>query len=164
MKAKLLLLFVLFVMAVTVYAQTKDGTSSKLSIGGMIGLPSDDMSTGYNFAYGVDLKAEFGIVPKLALTISAGYLDWAAKSGYGGSNGMIPALGGLKYYFSDKVYGSAEAGLTFSTNSGGGNVFTFAPGLGYKFTDKFDILIKYQDATKYGFSMSYLGLRAGLTF
>ena len=69
MKTKFLMLFVLCVMAINVSAQTKDGTSSKLSIGGMIGLPSDEMSTGYNFAYGADLKAEFSIETSLAVTI-----------------------------------------------------------------------------------------------
>jgi len=164
MKTKIHLLFVLFVMAVMVNAQTKNDSTSKIGIGGMIGLPTGVMSTGYNLAYGFDLKAEFGVAPNLAITLSAGYLNWVGKSGYGGTTSLIPALGGLKCYFSDKVYGSAEAGLSFSTNSGGGNAFTFSPGVGYKVTDKFDVMLKYQDASKNGVSIAHLGLRAGLTF
>ena len=130
----------------------------------MVGLPTGVMSTGYSLAYGFDLKAEFSVAPKLAFTLSAGYLNWVGKSGYGGSTGLIPALGGLKYYFLDKVYGCAEAGLSFSTNSGGGNAFTFSPGVGYRVSEKFDVMLKYQDTSKNGFSVAHLGLRAGLTF
>jgi len=78
--------------------------------------------------------------------------------------GLIPVLVGGKYNFSDQLYGSAQIGLSFSTSSGGGSAFTFAPGIGYKISDNFDLLLKYQSASKNGGSTSFLGVRAGLSF
>lgn len=77
---------------------------------------------------------------------------------------LIPILAGVKYHFTDKIYGSAQAGLSFATASGVGSIFTFAPGIGYKISEKIDLLLKYQSASKDGANMSFLGLRAGLSF
>ena len=41
---------------------------------------------------------------------------------------------------------------------------TFAPGTGYKISDNFDLLLKYQSASKNGSDLSFLGLRTGLSF
>lgn len=169
MKTKLILLVVLFVLAVSVNAQTKaaakDTKSFTIGAGAMVGLPMGDANTIASLAYGVDLMGEFGIAPSFALTLSAGYVDFAKKSGFSAVKmGLVPVLAGAKFNFSDKLYGSAQAGLSFGTSSGSSSAFTFAPGIGYKLGEKFDLLLKYQSASKNGFSTSFLGLRAGLTF
>ena len=172
MKTKLLLIVMLFVLAVSANAQTKatstDTKTFKIGAGAMIGLPTGDSSDFFSLTYGVDLMGEYAIAPTYALTLSAGYADWALKSKYkdvlDAEAGMIPVLAGVKYYFSDKIYGSAQLGLTFYTESGSGNAFTFAPGVGYKITDKFDLLLKYQSASKDGSTVSFLGVRAGYSF
>jgi len=74
--------------------------------------------------------------------------------------GYIPVLAGVKYYFSDKLYGSAQVGMSFYSESAAGNVLTYAPGVGFKFTENFDLLLKYQNAS----GDSFIGLRAGLRF
>ncbi len=78
--------------------------------------------------------------------------------------GLIPVLAGVKYDFSEKIYGSAQIGISFATESDGGSAFTFAPGIGYKISDQFDLMLKYQSASKDGGNTSFLGLRAGFTF
>jgi hypothetical protein len=164
MKTKLLLIVVLLVLAGSVNAQSKDEKPFKIGIGALVGLPLGDYSNVASLAYGVDLMGEYAVASACAITLSAGYLDWAKKSGYSGNSGMIPVLAGLKYDFSDKIYGSAQAGVSFSTQSGGGSAFTFAPGVGYKISDKFDLLLKYQSASNNGANASFLGVRAGWTF
>lgn len=167
MKAKFLLLVVLCVMAVTVNAKKGDDKGFKIGIGGTAGIPTGDMSDVSSMAYGFDLKGEFGVAPKLAITVSAGYQNYILKSDFSGLGvdfGVIPVLGGLKYDFSDKVYGSAEVGLSFFTEKDAGNAFTFVPGVGYKVSDKFDLMLKYQTASKDGANFAFFGIRAGFTF
>ena len=172
-----------FVFAVAVSAQeigTKPTKPFTISIGAMAGLPVGDYATGvqssdvFKMAYGFDLQAEFPVAPSLGLTLSAGYVDWVWKSGIkegveaimgqSVSFSMIPVFGGAKYYFTDKFYGSAQLGVTFFTMKDAGNAFIFAPGLGIKVTDNFDLLLKYQTASKEGSHFSFLGLRAGVSF
>jgi hypothetical protein len=164
MRTKLLLLLVLVVLAVSVNAQGKNEKPFKIGAGVVLGLPVGDVSTGYSLAYGVDVQGEYAAASSIGLTLSAGYLDWAAKSGYGGNSGSIPILVGGKYYFQNKIYASAQVGVSIFTEKGSGNYFTFAPGIGYQISEKFDLLLKYQSITVTGSSINFLGVRAGLTF
>ncbi|MCX6236475.1 MAG: hypothetical protein NTY07_02770 [Bacteroidia bacterium] len=168
MKTKLILLVVLIVLAASVNAQTKaaakDTKGFTIGAGAMVGLPMGDVTDFYSLAYGVDLLGEISVAPSFAITISAGYVDFAKKSGVTGNAGMIPVLGGFKLYLSDKLYGSVQAGLSFGTASGSSSAFTFAPAIGYKLGEKFDLSLKYQSATKNSWNTAFLGLRAGLTF
>jgi hypothetical protein len=166
MKTKIYLLVVLFVLAISVNAQTKAAEKSfKLGIGVTGGLPMGDFKTIESLAYGVDLMGEISMSSSLALTVSAGYVDFAKKSGFSAWKlGGIPVLGGVKINLSDKLYGSAQAGLTFGTASGAGSSFTYAPGIGYKLSDKLDLLVKYQAASKNGATNAFLGARVGISF
>jgi len=165
MKIKIFLLVVLFVLSVSVDAKSrKDEKSFKIGIGAMAGLPMGDIKPYANLAYTVDLTGEFAVTSTGAFIISGGYFDLVRKSGYSG-NGLIPILAGAKFYFSDQIYGIAQAGISLSTAGGGGSAFTYAPGIGYKVSEKFDVSLRYQSAApKGGGSISFLGLRAGLTF
>jgi hypothetical protein len=181
MKTKLLLIVMLFVLVVSVDAQTKPvATENKLftmGIGGMIGIPVGNSSTGvFNSIYGFDLTGEYHIAPSIGLTLSAGYSEWSMKqyykdyfdaAGESFSTGLVPVLAGVKYYFDDKVYGSVQAGLSFYTQSGVGNAFTNAYGVGYKVSDKLDLSLIYEitgnDGGE-GDKDQFLGLRAGITF
>jgi len=167
MKTKLVLFVMLFVLAVSVNAQTKetkDEKPFKIGVGLLAGLPVGDMSDFYSLTLGLDLMGEYAVAPSFALTLSAGYVFFFKKSGVSINQDMIPVLAGVKYYFSEKLYGSAQAGMSIGTSSGSESVFTFAPGIGYQLTEKFDISLKYQSATKNSVDLSFLGLRAGLRF
>jgi len=168
MKTKLLLFTVLAAFTLTVHAQSmeaRDEKPFKIGVGALIGLPVGDYSDITSLAWGIDLMGEYAVAPEFGLTLSAGYLDWAKKSGFSGLKlGFIPVLVGAKYYFTDQLYGSGQVGISFSTQSGGGSAFTYAPGIGYKISDNFDLLLKFQSATKDGVSTSFIGIRAGLSF
>lgn len=181
MKTKIFLLVMLFVFAVSVNAQTKaaakDTKSFKIGIGVMAGLPMGEMGSGVklsdaaNLAYGGDLTGEYAVAPSFAVTLSVGYIDWVWKSAVkdafdqaGIKMSMIPVLAGAKYYFTDKLYGSAQIGKSFFTMKDAGSLFTFAPGIGFKVSENFDLLLKYQSSSQTGGHLNFLGLRAGLTF
>jgi len=165
MKSKLFLLVVLFLFSLSVNAQTKDEKPFKIGAGALIGITTGDISHFASLAYGVDVMGEYVIAPSIALTFSLGYLDFVQKSGYSGLKmGLIPILAGAKYHFSDTLYGSLQAGLSMGTAKGSSSEFTFAPGVGYKISDKFDLLLKYQTASKDGWDTSFLGVRAGISF
>lgn len=151
-------------VAVSVNAQTKAEKPFKIGVGAMVGLIVGDMSDFYSVALGADLMGEYAVAPSFALTLSAGYVFFAKKSGVSINQDFIPVLAGVKFYFSDKLYGSAQAGLSFGTESGSGSAFTFAPGVGYQLSKNFDISLKYQSATKNSVDASFIGLRAGLNF
>jgi hypothetical protein len=166
MKIKqLILTALLIVVALYVNAQINNEKSFKIGAGVMVGLPFSDVSSYTNLAYGFDVLGEYAVAPLFGLTLSAGYVDFIKKSGYAGfKTGLIPILFGGKYYFSDMLYGSAQVGLSLSTQSEAGSAFTFAPGIGYKISKNIDLLIKYQSASSDGGTSAFLGVRAGLSF
>ena len=136
----------------------------KFSVGADLGIPVGNYSTVASFAYGGDLQIDYMTSPTFAINLSAGYLGLSAKSGYSGIGGLIPILAGARYWFSPKVYGSMQAGMSFSTQSGGGSAFTYAPGVGFKVGESVDVLAKYQSATKNSVDNSYVGVRVAYTF
>jgi len=70
----------------------------------------------------------------------------------------------VQYYFTPKIYGSAQLGESFFTQSGGGSKFTYAPGVGYKVTDKWDVLLKYTGYSGNGSNGGTVGVRLGYAF
>ncbi|MFZ4057867.1 MAG: outer membrane beta-barrel protein [Ferruginibacter sp.] len=164
---KVILGLAIVAAAFSVNAQSKEAApAKKISFGGgaSIGIPVGDFGPFASLAYGADVQAEYAAAESFGVTLSAGYLSFVGKSGITISGGFIPVLLGGRYYFSPKVYGSAQAGMSFSTNSGGGSAFTFAPGVGYKVSENLDLLVKYQSATKNGSDNSFVGLRVGYKF
>jgi len=173
MKTKLFMFVVLVALTLSVYAQNTDEKPFKIGVGVLIGLPVGDAADIASLAFGFDALCEYAVAPEFGVTLSIGYLDWAKKSEFKDMEdvlgtkiklGMIPVLVGGKYYFAEKIYGSAQLGISFSTESGGGSAFTFAPGVGMKLTDNIDLLLKYQSASKNGGNTSFIGLRAGISF
>jgi hypothetical protein len=161
---KVLLTLALAIAAFAVNAQDK-APAKKFTFGGgaTIGIPVGDLSGGSSFTVGADLQGEYSASENFGLTISAGYQNFLAKNG-GGSVGLIPVLAGARYYFNDKFFASAQAGLSLSTSTGGGSAFTYAPGIGYKVNEQLDFTAKYQAATQDGFTSSFAGIRVGYKF
>jgi len=164
---KVILSLAIVAIAFTANAQDAKKSSDqpfKFGAGALIGLPLGDLGDVASLAYGADLQGEYAAAETVGITLSAGYLRFAGKSGFTVTGGLIPVLAGVRVYFADKIYGSAQLGMSFSTESGGGSAFTYAPGVGYKVSDNFDLLLKYQAASKSGSTTSFIGVRAGFTF
>ena len=160
---KVILFSIFSLIAFTGFSQKSD-KSTKLSIGAELGLPIGDFSAGYSLAVGFSGQADFNVANNIDLTLNAGYTRFLGKDGADGS-GAIPVLGGAKYHFSDKVYGSAQLGVSFFSFGGESlTLFTFAPGVGYKVSDNFDLLFKYSSISDDGGSINWIGVRAAYSF
>jgi len=147
---------------------SNSGTYSKKALFG-IGLNlAVPVTSGWKIGYGADLQLDIPTSQKLFITVSGGYENYSYKAIMAGpvtipegSTNFIPVMGGIKYFFSDKFYGHGQAGYTFSTTSGGGGAFTFAPSIGYNFSRNFDASLKYVNIGETNSSLSYGGKQIG---
>jgi hypothetical protein len=165
MKRVILSITIVAIATLSANAQKESAESKdfKFSVGVNAGIPVGDIKPYSNFAIGGDLQGEYKVAENFAGTLSAGYLTFTGKNGLGSTN-FIPVLVGGKYHFTDKVYGHAQLGVSFSTQSGGGSAFTYVPSIGYDVSSNFDIALKYQAASKNNFTTSYVGIRAAYSF
>lgn len=161
MKRLILAMAVIAISTATVQAQ--DDMASKkvvVSIAANVGIPT---STGYSFAVGGDLQADFAATEGLKITVSGGYENYSVKSSFGGGSGyFIPLLAGAKFPFSEKFYGHAQLGYGFA--QGGGGAFGYAPSIGYYLSPNFDASLKYLAFSKNGFTLGSINLRLAYNF
>ena len=57
-----------------------------------------------------------------------------------------------------------QLGVVFSTESGGGSAFAYAPGIGYTFDGGFEAGVRYEGWPKDGFTTSQIGFRLAYRF
>jgi hypothetical protein len=147
----------------TTMSYAQDNVAAKktvISIAANLGFPT---STGYSFAVGGDLQADFGVSDNVKVTASGGYENYSIKSSYGGgSTYFIPLLAGVKFPFADKFYGHAQLGYGFA--QGGSGAFGYAPSIGYNVSDNFDISLKYLAFSKNSYTLGSLNLRLAYSF
>ena len=183
---KLILSLVVITAAISANAQAKSSSSKmdqklRFSLGAELAAPLGDFKKSSSFGFGGSVQGDYMVDPTFAITLNAGYINFSGKDytiNYpifgnvtvkGTSFGFIPVLGGIKYNFTPQFYGSAQLGVSFSTAKNGGSNFTYAPGVGYKFSDNFDALLKYtgysvKSGTGGSNSLNTLGLRIAYTF
>ncbi|MEO6327705.1 MAG: outer membrane beta-barrel protein [Ginsengibacter sp.] len=172
MKKLLSVIAVTLIAAGSLHAQDKTVSSKPVSfsIGLDAGVPIGIAGDVYSFIIGGSLQGEYMAASDLGITLSAGYKSWSVKKDLQttvGSNNFsfIPVLAGIKYYFTPVVYGSGQLGVTFSTESGGGSSFTYAPGVGFKVSKNVDVLAKYTGLSpKGGGSLNEVGVRLAYNF
>jgi hypothetical protein len=171
MKKIILCAAVMAATATAVSAQTgKKGKKPVLSAGAELALPTGDFKEGYKFGLGASVQGAYPASEKLGVTLSAGYLSFMGKTfefmGQKYKNeaqGVIPVMAGAKYFFTENIYGHAQAGVSFF-NNGVGAAFTWSPGVGINASENIDVLLKYQSAAKDGSTASFLGARVAYTF
>ena len=165
MKKTILIVATFIAISLSAIAQNETSVKKdfKFSIGVNAGIPVGDIKPFSSFVIGGDLQGEYALAPTFGVTLSAGYLNFSGKSGIS-SSGFIPILLGGKYYFTDNVYGHAQFGISLSTEKDGGSAFTYAPSIGYALSEKFDVALKYQSATKNSFNISFIGIRLAHSF
>lgn len=165
MKKLILAMAVIAISTVTVQAQESVTKKTVFSIGLEAGLPVGTAGIGdlYSFAIGGSLQGEYLVSPDFGLTLKAGYLDYLIKGG-GKGDGLIPVLAGFRYHFTPKVYGSGQLGISFSTVSGGGSAFTYAPGIGFQLSQHVDVLARYEATSNSGITIGNVGIRLDYGF
>ena len=157
---KKIILAIAIVAFATIGAQAQDAKPTTLSIAANVGIPT---STGYSFAYGADLQADFGVAPTTKITASAGYEGYSWKGG-GGSAGIVPLLAGAKFGIGEKMYGHAQLGYGFATEKGADGAFAYAPSIGYYLSPNIDASLKYLSFSFDGAAISSLNLRVAYIF
>ena len=162
------------IVAIAFSANAQDSKTDKplkFSVGVEAGLPLGDFKEVSKFGIGGSVQGEYSAAEKVGLTLNAGFLSFSGKTIDGDkfpSTSIIPVLAGAKYYFTEKVYGHAQVGISFMsvkfegvTASASG--FTYAPTIGVMPSENFDISLKYLGISKDG-TTSFLGLRVAYTF
>ena len=174
---KIILAFSLLgvISATTVTAQKKSiANATTFSIGVEGSLPVGDFNdAGYNFGIGGSAQVDHKIASNAAITLNAGYLNYANKSSVIDYHfSVIPVLAGVKYWFSPKVYGSAQLGAAFNSvkvsNSNSGSStstgFAYSPGIGFNISNSVDLLVKYFGNSVNGGTFSSVGARLAYNF
>lgn len=158
---KKLLSLVLLFAALSATAQK----NLKFSIGAEFASATGNLNKVYSFGIGATAQVDYIITNDVAVTANTGVIELVGRK-IGGTNlkyrssAVIPLLVGIKYYFTPAVYGSGQIGTSIFS-SGNGTVFTYVPGIGYKFNNKIDALFKY---TGYSSSGGTFGVRIGYSF
>lgn len=116
----------------------------QLSFGLDAGAPLGSNSKVSAFVVGGDLQVEFGLTQNFKLTASAGVDVRLNKGGLVETIYYAPILGGLRFYFSDKIYISEQAGYSFALTKDLDNVFTNVAGVGFKLSKTSDVLLAYK--------------------
>lgn len=169
------LIFGSFLLCASFMAKSQDNPGKgdlKFSGGAELALPIGDFGEFYSVGLGFSAQADYYVSDKVSLNLNAGYITYQGKTidlGILGSIkspsfNVIPVMAGARYSITEKFYGSAQLGLSFWSNDGfNGSDFTFAPGIGYKFS-KIDVQLKYNSIGTEGGSSDNLGLRVAYTF
>jgi len=164
---KLILIFAVVITATATKAQTS--FSIGLEGAAPMGIFND---LGYKFGIGGSAQMDYKVAPDMALTLNAGYITFNNKSSSPSYRfNVIPVLGGVKYWFSPKLYGSAQLGAAFNSvkvnNTEGTTTstgFAYAPGIGFNITNSLDLLLKYMGNSSDGTTFSTVGARLAYNF
>jgi hypothetical protein len=185
--------FLIAALAVASFSVKAQDESKPLtfSIGAEAALPVGDFvsndvfgvkfSDVYSFGAGLSLQGKYALDESLGLTLNAGYISYFEKEYQGekiGSLGVIPILAGIEYNFTPQVFASAQLGYSIYTgkllsdNDLDMSGFSYAPGIGYRFTPNFSAMLKYQGSSvkiKSGSesengNLSHIGLRLAYSF
>jgi len=155
--------FALSVLFVNAQSQSERNEKFNYSIGLNLGTAVGNAKDYVGYVVGGDVQVQYNVATKIKATLDAGYFSYSNKNEPGATK-LIPLLAGAKFYLTDKFFGHAQLGVSFSTEKGAGNGFTYVPSIGYDLSNDFDIAVKYQAVTQSGETTSFIGLRAAFHF
>ncbi|GGH20413.1 hypothetical protein [Mucilaginibacter phyllosphaerae] len=164
MKKVLLLLTVVCGLSISSFAQSRN--QGHFSIGFEAGLPVGDAADFYSAVLGGSLKYDLPIAKSTYFNVSAGYNSFIIKDKFKpvfGSYGAVPLKAGIKYFADQRFFVEGQLGAAFSTESGGGTAFVYAPGVGYAFDGGFEAGLRYEAWSNNG-TVGQLGLRLAVNF
>ncbi len=161
---------VILLSTLTVCAQDKK--TLDISAGVELGLPMGDFGKAQGLGIGASLQGDYAISNVLKVTANIGYMSFLGKKSE--SEGVsvkskalnfIPIRVGAKYFVTEAIHVGAQVGVGMF--SGGGNAtsgFNFSPQVGYMLSEKLDLTLKYDNTSKDGGSLGFIGLRAAYHF
>lgn len=138
----------------------------RLSIGLDEGVPAAYISKYSSFVMGASLQGEYMALKELGVTLSANYLYFLGKDGGDGLS-MLPALGGVNFYITPRVFLSGQLGASWYIGKDSENkaYLTYAQGIGFQAFRRVSLLAKYE-GINVGPSRTYsfAGLRVAYRF
>ncbi|HEY9533104.1 MAG TPA: hypothetical protein VIQ77_01145 [Mucilaginibacter sp.] len=154
-----------------VKAQTTPANKLRFGIGLEAGAPTGNAHDVSNFELGGTARLQYGTTDHLALMLTSGYYNFFGKTvaDVGGTEvktasfGVLPVKAGLKAFFSNNAYFSAEAGAGFEMSGAKNTKLILSPGLGWA-NQKWDVGIRYEDFSGQGSSYGLVGLRLAYGF
>ena len=159
-------------LALGAKAQSTTSTSSKsagsngivLSVGVDAGIPTGNLSNGYNWNIGGSVQADIPVAQQLFVTVNAGYNSLQGKDNAYGTGlkatniQLLPVKAGLKFFPVNHFYVQGEAGAAFALNKSdvgfdNGTAFIYAPQIGYQFPvggkSFIDAGVRYEGSTDF---------------
>jgi hypothetical protein len=147
-------------------AATSTGSNGVVfSVGVDAGLPTGNLSNGYNWNIGGSVQADIPVVPQqLFVTINAGYNSIQGKTNAYGTGltatniQLLPVKAGLKFFPVNHFYIQGEAGAAFLLNKAdvgfdNSAAFIYAPQIGYQFPlghkRYLDAGVRYEGSTNF---------------
>lgn len=154
------------------------------SIGVDGGIPTGNLSDGYNASLGGSLQVDIPVASKLFVTVNAGYNNLFGKDNAYGTGlkatniQLLPVKAGLKYFPVSNFYVQGEAGAAFSLNKSNlgydnSAAFIYAPQVGVQFplggNSFIDAGVRYEASTKFistndNSTVQFFGLRLAYAF
>lgn len=168
--------------AVNVNAQTISPKKIRFGVGAEGGIVTGDAHNFSNLELGGTARVQYGLSPKVALTLTSGYYNFFGKTVPGlnekyQSLGMVPIKLGAKYFVSQNIYLAGEAGVgietkTFAYQGEPDNLSSqthtkllLSPGIGYA-SKHWDVGVRYENysgqSTNYGLVALRLAYGFGL--
>lgn len=132
----------------------------------------------YTYGIGGTFKTKLQLTHNLFAVADGGYLplrytaDTKTLLRASGSNSVsakyIPLKAGLRYYATDWVYFTGQAGTAIGVNTGANTMLTYTAGFGYlypiEFGNSFDFGARYENWTGHGSTINFIGLHTGFDF
>ena len=181
MKKIIVFTLVTFVTSTIIMAQSD--SKFRLSVGPELSFPSGSFSNHHSVGIGGSAQAEVSLQEHLYGTATFGVMAYKGRSS--GSNvdyktaTIIPLRVGVKYFLAGGIYGAAQLGVGFLSNTNpsdnistpnlndAGTAFAYSPQIGYEFKTKsgkaLDASFKYEGYSKDG-TIGAIGFRLAYIF
>lgn len=143
-------------------AQQSSSTHTRLGIALGLGVPNKDA----DFVIAPDIRLQHDLPGRTSLTLTTGYYGFLGKTEVAGEkigSDLIPLKAGAKFFFGNTFYFQPEIGVAFSTKSGYGTPFVWAPNIGYA-NQKWDLGLRYEGFEHSGSSNGMIAIRAAYSF
>jgi hypothetical protein len=167
---RILATVIILILSISTYAQRP---GSKIGIAIDFAFPQNNFGSNANYGVGPSLLLQNPINSNLNFTVNVGYLRFNGDPVFTNikyREGFVPIKAGLRYFLTEYIYASGEAGVSISTANGNGSGLAFAynPTIGVEFpvSDKgsIDAGIRYESWSRSRGTRSFIGLRAGYNF
>jgi hypothetical protein len=153
---------------------TRRGTDSKNVFRLGLGLEGGYVTKNFsNFELGGTARLQYDLANNISLTLTPGFYHFFAKDGeaqvtekgiYTNDLNMIPVKAGIKSFFAQNFYISAEAGAGFELNHAKETKLILSPGLGYAGNKGFDLGLRYENFSGNHSNYGIIGLRVAYGF